>query len=440
MSESPLQLSIKWIKLLADGKERIAAGDFVGALPVLESALAAIEAVDAFSNPESPDIRVADTLERIAFAYQQQGSLDKAEPLYRRAMEIANTHILGVHLRTAIYQNLAKLLNDTGRAEEGKALLAKYPLEGGAEETVIDPIAEGKGIEAAIDAFAEAAVAIAEESAAKSKVYVMPSNEVSIVQTLNILAFMNGESAQRVLSFMQEIVEHTEFCYGTLSQEFTEVAEKLARGYMHTFDMSSALPYLQKALFAKMSVGVDDSEIESLSVDLAMCNRESALSKALIAKYHRPAKFDDPLTLAASIMSKIAAAQGEVAKPLPTIAAAQAVGDEEAEKTIEEWRAEQALAVKAPAFMTMEEKCRQLLPLAEKAVALAREVEANDSHPFSLVCLLSEKVKLHQELGEKAEALKVKQQELEVITKHWGEGHQLTVEAYLAFTKMQQEM
>ncbi len=59
MSESPLQLSIKWIKLLADGKERIAAGDYVGALPVLEGALAAIEAVDAFSNAECPDIRVA---------------------------------------------------------------------------------------------------------------------------------------------------------------------------------------------------------------------------------------------------------------------------------------------------------------------------------------------------------------------------------------------
>ncbi len=133
---------------------------------------------------------------------------------------------------------------------------------------------------------------------------------------------------------------------------------------MQTFDMSLALPYVQKALFAKMSGSADDSEIASLSMDLAMCDRESALSKALIAKYHRPAKFDDPLTLAASIMSKIAAAQAEVAKPSPIVAAEQAVNVEEAEKTIVEWRAEQTLAIKAPAFMTSEEK----MPTAPSSV------------------------------------------------------------------------
>ncbi len=76
---------------------------------------------------------------------------------------------------------------------------------------------------------------IAEVSAANSKPYVVPSNEASMVQTLNTLAFMNRESAQVVLSLMQEIGEHTEFCYGTLSQEFMEVSEKSRAGLYANF-------------------------------------------------------------------------------------------------------------------------------------------------------------------------------------------------------------
>jgi tetratricopeptide (TPR) repeat protein len=438
MSEGPLQLSIKWLRLFAEGRELLDAGDHDGALAVLESALAVIEAVDAMSKDENPDNRVAETLERIAFVYQQKGLLTKAEPLYRRAMEIAHTHILGVHLRMAIHQNLAKLLTDTGREEEGKVLLGRYPLAAGVGVVSENPLTGGDGIEAAVDAFAEAAVAYAEASIPTA--IEQPSLEGSMMMSLNTLAFMNQESTQMVLSLMKEFVEHAELCYGTLSNEFSEAAERIARGYTHALDVSTALSFLQKAFLAKLSIVGDDKEIASLGMDLAMCDKESALSKALVAKYHRAEQFDDPLTLANSIMSKIAAAQGEVAEPLPIAVAAKTVDVEEAEKIIEEWRQAQAFTIKAPSHMTRDEQCRHLLPLAEKAVALAQEVEANDAHPLSTICLLSDKSKVHKELGDNAQALKCKEMELAVIASHWGEGHQLMVEAHMQYTKLQQEM
>lgn len=439
MSEGSLKLSIKWLRMFAEGKELVDAGRYDEALPVLENALAVIEVVDEMLNAENPDNRVAENLERIAFVYQQQGYLIKAEPLYRRAMEIANTHVLGVHLRMAIYQNLAKLLIDTGREDEGQALLARYPLEGGVGEVARNPFAEGDGIEAAVDAFADAAVAFAESSVANSKAIVIPSLDGSMLMSLNTLAFMYRDTAPKVLSLMGEILDHIEFCYGTLSNEFAEGAQKIANGYVSTCDVSDAQPYLHRALLAKLSAGGDDNEIARLAVDLAMCDRESDLSKALVAKYHRPARFDDPLTLAKSIMSKIAGAQGVAAEPLPTAVAANSVDGEEAEKTIEEWRQSQANTIKPPAFMNQEDRYRQFLPLAERAVALAQEVEADDSHPFSTVCLLSDKSKLHLELGEKTQALKCKKLELDTISSHWGEGHAMTVEAHIAFTQMQEE-
>lgn len=127
MSESPLKLAIEWKKLFAQGERLIEAGDLDGALPVLKQALATIEHFDAIAKEDRRDSRIAETMERIGYVCHKQGMLKEAEALYREALEILKHYMLGFFTREKISQNLAQLLIETGREDEGQKLLAQFP-------------------------------------------------------------------------------------------------------------------------------------------------------------------------------------------------------------------------------------------------------------------------------------------------------------------------
>lgn len=127
MTESPLRLAIAWKQQFAQGTQLIEDGDLEGALPVLKQALATIEQFDSIAGEERRDSRIAETMERLGYICHKQGMLKEAEALYREALDIIALYILGFATREKISQNLAQLLIETGREDEGQKLLAKFP-------------------------------------------------------------------------------------------------------------------------------------------------------------------------------------------------------------------------------------------------------------------------------------------------------------------------
>ena len=397
-----LQQSIQWLRIFSEAKDRIDAGDFAGAMPLLEQALPISEELDVALKP---DFRLAQTLERMAYANHKQGLLTEAEPLYRRALELADRYLLEAAIRKPIYENLGKLLSETGREDEAQALLAGCPIE--------EP---------------EAAVAVCQ----------IESIEQSMMRTLSNLAFFQRAHVQRVLSVMYDLIEHTENCFGTLSNEFADSVVRVFQCQSANTE-TKALPILQKALVARLSVGGTDKELASLGMDLAMFDQSDTLSTALLAKYRNPERFDDPINLSNSIRATIAAVAGEAVAPSPMVESVNAMSIEEADKIISDWLASQPAPVMTPPPMTKELRNRRLLPLMEKALALVQELEAEDPYPLGIVCVLSEKSRLHREMGEIAQALHCLELKIQVIAGSWGEAHEMMFDARKQFKELQQK-
>jgi len=91
-------------------------GRFVDARVELETALAARERLFGSSNP-----LLAETLDKLGLVYRQQGHLEKAEALYRRAIEILRQRP-AVELGAA-FNNLGNDLAAQGRVEEAEGAL-----------------------------------------------------------------------------------------------------------------------------------------------------------------------------------------------------------------------------------------------------------------------------------------------------------------------------
>ena len=403
-----MQQAVQWQSLFDDGCALIGKGDFAAALLVLVKALAVMEELDAAEvkapDRNFPDRRVADTLERIAYAYQAQGLLAEAEPLYRRALEIGNNYMLGFFVRQAASQNLAKLLLATDRADEAQLLLARYPLQA-----------------------AQAPLQIAS----------MALIEMGLLRTLSVMGKMAAGASPETITIVGELLEHVETCYGTASSQYAEAAEKVGCLYT-TMNMANARMLFEKAILARLSVGSKDQDMRALAGNFAMCDRSCALSQALLTKYSGgQLNHDHPITLANSIRMKIAAAKGE--DPPAMVDPASTLSSGEAEKVIADWRQARSSEIKAAASLTREQKLKRLHPLVERALALAQESEAGASHPLSTICILSEKSKLYEELGDIDQAIKCLEQKMQIIASHWGESHELMVGTHMTHSKLLQK-
>ncbi|MCC7528420.1 MAG: tetratricopeptide repeat protein [Candidatus Melainabacteria bacterium] len=285
MTESPLKLSISWKTQFVQASRMIDDGQLDGAMPILKQALAIIDQFDAIANEDRRDSRAAQTLERIAYLCHQAGMLKEAEMLYREALEILDQYMLVFEIREKTSLNLAQLLIETGRQDEGQALLAKYPPR---EETENAPT--------------------------------VVAHEFEMMSTLSTVGkMMNG--SPEVASLMAQLASVAKRFFGTKSTEWTNITGKF--GYSAQADMDPSAPLL-----------------------------------------------------------------------------------------------------------TRDERFALLLPLAEKAAAFVGEVENEESHPLFTICILAEKSRLHKAMGDIPMAKAVWEEKMQIIARHWGEGHIMMVEAH----------
>lgn len=400
MAEGSLKLALQWKELFAEAKQQIDSGDFAGSLSTLEKAQGVIESLAAAENTGRPELRLAETFERMAYAYHQQGILTDAERLYRSALEIANAHMISFFVKEAISQNLARLFIETGREAEGQALLQRYPVRD--EKPALEVELSQQLVQ-------------------------------GLLLSVSNLVFFAGDKAAQVSSLMGELVDYCENAYGSDSDLFAEAAKKQGNLQMR-METSSADVWFKRSLLAKLNSGCANEDIVPIAVDVALSERNSTLGKALTVKY--PDRNEHSIhNIANSVAQKISAQLGATA-PSSTVSSSTtpSMSVAEAEQVIEDWRKSQPAIVGI--LMSEAERYKELLVLIDKALFLVEEVERNESHPLSTISILSQKSRLLQKLGDIAAAKACKEKELQVISSHWGEGHIMMIEAYEEYLKL----
>ena len=414
MEEDILNLALKWDTLFAAASELIDDGDYAGAMPVLKAALSKIEALDAASNEERTDRRIGDTLERIAYIHQQQGDLAQAEPLYRRALEIAELYMLSGELKARAARNLAKLLTDTGRAEESEALQNRYRI-------VLD-----------------ADVYLAPHAAPPVR-----SPECQLMHTLNSLSYSAKEKVPTVLSMMADLLDHIEVTFGTASNEFAEWAERIASNYLNYSDMQRARPFFEKVLLSKLASGASDEVISKLCCDARQCDQNNPVYKALAPMFKRTAADANPVVLADMIRKKMAEAKGETFTPSSSNQAEEKMDPRLAAKIVQDWKKSHQSQIKPAASTSPEQRFAQMKPLAEKALEFSqrmlvktKELEEKSLHPLGTICMLSTVAELHEVLGDNEQAKRFSQIHMEIVARHWGEGHPMMVDAHKEYARL----
>lgn len=402
MSDSKLDTALAWKQSLADASELIEAKEYKRAIVLLEDAL---KMAESLTGPE--DLRIAETLERLAFAYHCLGCLQDAEPHYRRAIEVAVPRLFGRDTEISATENLANLLCETDRAAEGEemreAILKKYP-EPSDEDMVQTNV---------------------------STSYRM-TIENDIMRSLNGVARSNPDLTLPIMNEMLGIIETV---FGADSPEVIDALEMLGNS------SPTGAEYHDRALRIKIQ---KSGSTEADEAAIAYTMRALALSQP-----PPPADrtFSDALlTKARSIEKKLGVTNvldmtmGALVKQFGKGPERPEMSLEQAEEILAAWQEQKP---DVPPFiemtLTKDQRYKQLLPILEKALTTVCEIEKDEEYPLSTICIMSEASRVHKELGDIETAKALLEKKMKVIANSWGEGHGLMVDAYEAYQALCKE-
>ncbi len=402
MADSPLELSKLWKKQFNEATDLLDAEKYELAIEKLIETLATIEKLDregSTAKGGDHDLRVPETMERLAYAYHKRGLLSNAEPIFRRAMSMLEGRMVGYSTSHRCANSLADLLSESGRGAEAEELRNQYPsfeLDEPADYFTFDDTIEN-----------------------------------ALMITLSNLAH-NGKETKKLLAIMEDLVAHMENVLGPDSNVTVNGLIKVGSiALRYTEDKEKAIAFMSSAL--KVSLDKEDCDVEALATSmrmLALCDPHLPLSKALARKASNLEELSGTTTLAGSIAALLASMSNT-----PSIE----MSVEDADRIILDWRA--SLIEESIPFvsMTLTEKQRyqQLLSFTTRALEIADECQRDCPPPLSTINLLSDASKCYLELGDPVNARLFKQKELDVIAEHWGEGHQMMLEAVEEMEELQ---
>ncbi|MBX9666162.1 MAG: tetratricopeptide repeat protein [Candidatus Obscuribacterales bacterium] len=389
MPEPLLQIALKWKKTLAEAKELIEAKEYKRALVLLDDTLKLAEILNEDDGPEEErivDLRIAVTLERIAFAYHCLGRLDEAEPLYRRAIEIAKPRLFGTDTEKLSTANLANLLCETGRNDEAEsmreAILKKY-----------SPTAQ------------------------TSMSFPLITSENKVMSSLQSLA--NSEP-NLVVPIMKEVLGLIETVYGAESKEAVNALDLIGKA------SQMGAEYHERALRIRLK-RVENEEDEvgvayamrsliATHTDRKLCDALLAKARAVEKKIGAENVFDQTIGLLHSLLGT----NVPVEMPL-----------EIADEIFSEWLQQSPIE---PPFvdvtLTDDQRYERLVSILDQALAAVYKIEKESEYPLSTLCMLSTASSVHKEFGNIEKAKALLEEEMRVIANHWGDGHVMMVDTY----------
>lgn len=396
---SALELAKTWKKLMSEAEELLSQEEATSiddcdrALEILNKALSTIETLGrehAILKGGAEDLRLAETLERIGFAYYCRGMFPAAESALRRALKITQDRIIGYFTATSAAQNLARVLDKLGKGAEAIELRAEYPEF---EDPPADEVRPAEALE-------------------------------RILLTTLYTLFGTDATSSEVVPLMEELLGHIETVFGSDHEYTIDALHRTGECNMRLGRKDRAMDLFTRAY--KISAARKEEnkeEIASCMRKLATTDPQGRLGKAFSSKARAIGQEGGIETLADSIISKILAKSGPSQQLVMPV--------EEAEIVIDQWEA--TLSNDGVPFVSLtlnnEQRYRQLLSMFERAIAIAEVAEKGSEAPLSTLNLLAEMADCHKELGEDEKAKELKERELKLIAEHWGEGHVMYVEA-----------
>jgi tetratricopeptide (TPR) repeat protein len=406
MAETPLELSLLWKKKFAEALRLIKAKEFKQAISVLKEALTIVERLEKEDLPTLEgmrDLRTPETMERLAFVYQLCGLDAESEAMYKETLDIIEGRFMAFRTEERCVIGLSKLYDSLGRTADRVALRQKYPrcpddydgMFPVLEEDSDVPITPYRGVP-----------------------------ETSLMRSLKMV-IDKAKDSRIAFEIAEELLVHTEEVFGTNSSETNEVLNELGQAYLFKGNKLKAEELFTRALKIALAQDSENAkEIAECMRNLASCDPHTALSRAFTTKaraIEKELNIQNPLDLA---LHYILQASGRTPEPEQSPA--------EVERLLQNWRASQPES-EIP-FVSMEvspiQRNKQILSLQMLSLTQVEECEANDEHPLSTICLLGDIAHTHLALEQNELAKKFKKREMDIIKKHWGEGHSMYVEAY----------
>jgi len=392
MTQAARELAVKWRTLFKQGEKLVDAGEFKQALSIFGEALTVMRSLEAEGSTKSggpDDLRSSETIERIGFCHEQLGNTEEAEKQHSEVLRITKGRLVGMMTTQGSVRGLIRIYAAAGRDDEIETLKAEYPFV-----TEEDP----------------------------------PSGEISeyhpefgFMLTLSGL-FRDGGKTYPLLEIAEEFIAHTEICLGTDHELSLHVMRETGKLF-HTGHREKAAEIFTRAL--KIALAKEGDNLEDISKcmrDLASCNPESPLGKALSAKARAIEMETGKEDIMDKTMRMVMAMTGTTPPPDMVM--------EEADRILDQWRAEQT--EDAVPFVAMEltrkQRFNQLLGLAKRVVAWDEAEGVEQDYPLSRIGALGMVAECYKEIGDIENARLYFEREMEVTAKHWGDGHALVTD------------
>ena len=255
--------------------------------------------------------------------------------------------------------------------------------------------------------------------------------EVNLMKSLKILLHFDRDHSHS-LGIAEDLAAHTEECHGSDSQIFLSVMSDLGSSYMNANEVAKAEELFSRTLVKlRRAKSANVKEVADLLRHIALCKPRTELSKAMTSvaraleqKFGIKSAEDVAMQMLFTVMGR---------QPEPDMVA------EEANKHLEDWFTEEEQKTDVPFVqieISREERLRKLMPLLERAQIAADIVEATDSHPLCRISILAQMSEVLLELGEVERAKKLRQEQIVILKKHWGDEHAMTKEANAELEKL----
>lgn len=407
---SPLKRSFEWRNLFEQAEDSIKQNDFASAITTLRQALPIAEEIGV------EWMGYVETLERLGYSLyelatesndkpeQRRQQLEEAEDQLNRSLNML-ARVENVFedvdqvivVRTTILTNLQKVLTARGKsaeAEQAGADLAALPA---VIDTNEDPI------------------------------------ETTFLTTLSNMLYTleaadNTADATKVEDILERLVKQIRSVYGPNSQQAAEAMQRLGVRAQSMRNNDKAEKCYNEALRIRLNLlGRNHASVAKSLRDLGNFYRSESIGKGFMDRARKIEKelgIVNPFDASIKILSTASGIPPEMRGKL-LLTSGDGQHQNVLDSRVDEYL--EALESKPPMSHTenlvSEQRFKRLISMLQDARSIVEQLEENEEHPLSTICVLSALGRAHKMLGDGDEAQRLKKERLAIIAKHWGEDH-----------------
>ena len=251
------------------------------------------------------------------------------------------------------------------------------------------------------------------------------------MKSLKILMHLDGNNSN-LLGVIEDLASITEECLGSSSPITLAILIDLGCSYMNVDEIEKAADVFSQTLVKlRRAKSASAKDVADLLRRSSWCRPRTELSRAMILAARTIEKNFGIVSAEDFALHIFFTATGQ--RPEPDMVPAEAI------KCLERWFDEQEKKASIPFIdipSSNQVRFQKLLPLIERAKIAADVIEANDSHPLCRMSIRSQWSEVMLELGEVTRAKELREEQISMLKRYWGDDHVMTRDAMAELEKL----